>query len=219
MGKQQTRVVFNLGGQIRISPPIYPGGLTVAIQPGDLTKIAPFGDGVYGYQELFGGNPFKAAPPTQAEGGVLCFENGITRPDFEALMRITGVQPAIYVNPSKDYAVFTAESTKPQKEGYLAQMRLVSKLGLQYMFGAIDDEEYEAFPDQELTMVETLWAFVEHERKRWGTSFYEDGEKGLRGLFGGDGNYAREELSFGFMVENSSNDVYRIWSRAWLVTK
>ena len=36
---------------------------------------------------------------------------------------------------------------------------------------------------------------------------------------GGDGDYAVEELSFGFMLENEYNQVYRIWSRAWLVTK
>ena len=41
----------------------------------------------------------------------------------------------------------------------------------------------------------------------------------LAGMFGGDGDDSREKLSFGRMVENGYHHVYRIWSRAWLVTK
>ena len=36
---------------------------------------------------------------------------------------------------------------------------------------------------------------------------------------GGDGDWAKESLCFGLMVENGYQGVYRIWSRAWLVTK
>ena len=38
-------------------------------------------------------------------------------------------------------------------------------------------------------------------------------------MFGGDGDWAKEELAFGCMVENVDLGIYRIWSRAWLVTK
>jgi hypothetical protein len=41
----------------------------------------------------------------------------------------------------------------------------------------------------------------------------------LSGTFGGDGYWAKESLCFGFLVENNYRGVYRIWSRAWLVTK
>jgi hypothetical protein len=41
----------------------------------------------------------------------------------------------------------------------------------------------------------------------------------LTGTFGRDGDWAREALCFGFTVENAFHGVYRIWSRAWLVTK
>jgi hypothetical protein len=52
---------------------------------------------------------------------------------------------------------------------------------------------------------------------RWGTSSFED--KGLYKKFGGDGDMKREELAFGLIVENEYYGIYRIWSRAWLVTK
>lgn len=213
-----TRIVFDLGDKIRVSPPIWLEH-KLNIQPGDLSKFAPYGNDVYGYQNREGGNPFTSAPLQEACGGVIYFGNSISKVDFEALMRITEVQPAYVVNPSKDFAVFIAESKQPGKDGYLTQMRLVSRFGLRFMFGALTDAEYEKFPEQELTMVETLWLFIGHERKRWGTSFQQDDEKGLGGLFGGDGDLAREELAFGFIVENDYYDVYRIWSRAWLVTK
>ncbi|MEI9999893.1 MAG: hypothetical protein WDO13_12425 [Verrucomicrobiota bacterium] len=41
----------------------------------------------------------------------------------------------------------------------------------------------------------------------------------LRGTFGGDGDWAKESLCFGLLVENNDLGVYRLWSRAWLVTK
>ncbi len=99
------------------------------------------------------------------------------------------------------------------------QMRIVTSSALYLMYRAIDDAGSRAFPEQELTLREALWAFIEHEKERWGTSFTQDEEKGLMGLFGGDGDFAREQLAFGFMIENGDTGVYRIWSRAWLVTK
>ena len=211
-----TRIVFDLGDKVRVSPPIWPDH-KLDIQPGDLSKSVPYGNGVYGYQDRKGNNPFMSAPSQEACGGVIYFGNDITKADFEALMRIMEVQPAQVIKPSKDFAAFTAESKQPGKDGYLVQMRVVSKFGLRFMFGALTDAEYEKFPEQELTIVEALWSFVQQERKRWGMSWMDD--KGLSGKFGGDGDFAREELAFGFMLENDYHHVYRIWSRAWLVTK
>jgi hypothetical protein len=205
-----------LEGNIRFSPPMYLDN-KVAANPSDLTNFAPQGNGVYGYQNPKIPNPFKAAPSEDACGGVIYFENSITKEDFYALMRILRIQEAD--TPQKDYAVYLAESESPGIDGYLSQMRLISRFGLQFMFGTLTQEEFEAFPEQSLTMVEALWAFIEAEKDRWGTSFGQDKEKGLRGLFGGDGDFAREELCFGLMLENNYNQICRIWSRAWLVTK
>ena len=213
-----TRIVFDLGEKVRISPPLFPDK-KLNIQPGDLAKFTPRGNGVYGYQDPKRSNPFTSAPSQEACGGVIYFGNGVTKKDFEALMRIMEVQPRYAVKSSKDFAMFVAESKQPGKDGYLTQMRVVSKFGLQFMFNALTEAEYEQFPEQELTVVEAFWSFIEHEKKRWGTKFWEDDTKGLKGLFGGDGDFAREKLAFGFMVENDYHHIYRIWSRAWLVTK
>jgi len=214
MPTELTRKVAVIGDKIRVSPPILPSS-KIGIQPDDLTKSTPYGNGVYGYQGREGGNQFTNAPSQEACGGVVYFGNHITKEDFEAFMRIMGVQSR---HPSKDFAVFTAESAQPGQDGYLVQMRVVSKFGLRYMFGVLTDADYENFPEQELNVVEALWSFIEHERKRWGTSWMGE-DKGLAGKFGGDGYFACEELAFGFMMENEYHGVYRIWSRAWLVTK
>lgn len=203
-------ITFNLGDKIRISPPIWPNN-TVEIQPGDLSQFAPQGNGVYGYQNPMRGNPFMSAPSQEACGGVIYFDNDIKREDFDALLRILQVSA-----PNKDFAAFAKESEEFGKEGYAAQLRLVSKFGLCHMFGAISSREYNSFPEQETSTSDTLWTFIEQERKRWGTSF---GSGGLSGKFGGDGDYACEQLAFGFMLENDYFNICRIWSRAWLVTK
>ena len=212
------RIVFQLGDKIRISPPMWDNN-TVEGYPGDFSLSLPQGTGVYGYQVPEAGNLLKAAPIHEACGGAVYFDNKISKADFEALMRVMGVQPTWVTNPDKDFAVFTRESQEPGKDGYLMQMRVVSKFGLRFMFGVLDEADYKAFPEQGTTMVEALWAFIQHERECWGTSFGQDKETGLCGLFGGDGDFACEELAFGFMVENNYHHVYRIWSRAWLVTK
>lgn len=203
------QITFDLGGKVRVSPRLWPGRV-LPIQPGDLTKFAPYGNGVYGYQRGKG-NPFTAAPPQDAAGGVLYFGNEITKEDFLALMRIMNVRGGDH-----DYGAFTAESKKPGKDGYLRQLRTVSTFGLRFMFGALTEGEDERFPLQQLSVAEALWSFVEHECKDWGTSF---GSPKLSGKFGGDDDFMQEELSFGFTVENDYHNIYRIWSRAWLVTK
>lgn len=211
MPTASTKNVFDWGDKIHVSPPIW-SNQKLDIQPGDLSKFVPYGNGIDGYQNREGNNPFTNAPLYEIYGGVIYFGNSMIKPDFETFIRIMEVWQ------KNDFAVFTAESSQPRKDGYLTQMRIVSKFGLRFMFHALTETEYENFPEQELTIVETLWSFIKHEQKRWGTSFKQDSIKGLRGLFGGDGNCAREELAFGFMVENSHHRICRIWSRAWLVT-
>lgn len=205
------QIVFDLGDRVRISPPLFPNA-KLDIQPGDLTKFTPYGNGVYGYQNSHGANPIVSAPSQEPSGGVIYFGSNFAHGDFDALLRLMEVK-----GDYKDYAVFIVESKKPDKDGYLVQMRVVTKFGLRFMFNALTENEYESFPEQQLTISEALWAFIEQERQRWGTSWMDD--KGLHGKFGGDGDFACEELAFGFLMENEYNGVYRIWSRAWLVTK
>lgn len=206
-------IAFSLGDKVCVSPTIWPEH-KLKTQPGDLSKFAPCGNGVYGYQNHQKSDPFVGAPLQEPCGGTIYFGNGISKADFESLMRILEVQ-----SESKNFAVFTAESNQPYDDRYLVQMRMVSRFGLRHMFEALTADEYEKFPEQKMAVAEVMWLFIEKERERWGMHFWQDGEKGLQGFFGGDGYLAREELSFGFMVENDYHHIYRIWSRAWLVTK
>jgi hypothetical protein len=74
--------------------------------------------------------------------------------------------------------------------------------------------------DQPISIGEYIAEFVASQRLKW-----NDPEAPWRfsyrlsGKFGGDGDFAKEALCFGFMEENRPYSVYRIWSRAWLVTK
>ena len=195
--------------RVVISPPIWPNK-KLEVQPGDLSKFAPYGNGVYGYQKP-SLEPIKGDPPQESSGGLVYFDNRISRVDFEGFLRMMGVEAG-----DKDYAAFVQESPNPVKDRYFKQMRLISKFGLQYMFGALDDGEYDSFNEQDLSIGEALLEFMKSEIRRWGTCF---GDPRIEGKFGGDGDFAREQLSFGFMLENEDHRLYRIWSRAWLVTK
>ena len=195
--------------KIIISPEIWPEK-EQGVQPGDLTKFAPYGNGVYGYQKIFF-NPIINDPPQEASGGAVYFDNRVEKQDFEGFLRMMNV-----LAESKDYAAFINESSEPLVTRHFRQMRLVPKFALRHMFKVIDDKEYEKFRAQELTVGEALWNFMESERQRFGTFF---GDRRIEGKFGGDGYFVREKLSFGFMLENSYYNVCRIWSRAWLVTK
>ncbi len=215
---QPVQLVFEgVDGTLRVSPPLFAENKT-GVDPADLTKFAPHGNGVYGYQEGMV-NPLKTAPPQDDIGGFLHLGNGVTREEFDALMSITGVCPRwVRENgrQSHDYAVFYQESDNPGRDGYLSQVRIASKFALRFMFGSLAEAQYDSFPDQELSMSDALWGFMQNEKHKYGTGF---GGAKLNGLFGGDGDFAQEELCFGFMVENNYHHVYRIWSRAWLVTK
>lgn len=207
------RIVFDFGGKMKISPPLSTGN-RINVNPGDLTKFAPYGNGVYGYDGKPEVNPLKSAPPQEPTGGTVFFGSDVNKDDFQALLRLLQVKIDI-----KDYAIFIACSEQPVKDGYIVQVRLISKFGLKYMYGSINTAEYENFEEQKLNLSDLLWLFIEDQKKKWGTSFTEDKEKGLAGMFGGDGDYEREELAFGFTMENEYYGIYRIWSRAWLVTK
>jgi len=192
-----------------ISPEVWPGN-DIHVQPGDLSKFASYGNGVYGYQDQ-SLKPITGDPPQEEAGGLIYFGNGVERKDFEVFLRMMNIRA-----DDKDYAAFVKESSGPIKERYFKQMRLISRFGLRFMFDAIDSSEYDTFKEQELSIGEALLEFMKSEKVRFGIFF---GDSRIDGKMGGDGHYAREELSFGFMLENSYHQIYRIWSRAWLVTK
>ena len=80
---------------------------------------------------------------------------------------------------------------------------------------AIDRKAAEGVSEQPVTTGTLIWRFIAEEERRYGP----DGTERIYGTFGGDGDGAKEELCFGFLIENADLGVYRIWSRAWLVMK
>ena len=180
------------------------------VNPSDLSKFAPFGNGVYGYQAkpII---PIKGDPPQEPSAGIVYFGNCVRREDFEGFLRMMEVS-----HDAKDYGAFVQDSSNPLIDRYFRQMRIISRFGLRFLFEALTEKEYDSFRIQEPTVGEALWEFMDSEKRRFGTSF---GDKRIEGKMGGDSNFAREELSFGFMLENQYYSIYRIWSRAWLVTK
>jgi hypothetical protein len=217
-----------LANKITISPSKWPGK-TLEAQPGDMSIVVPAGLGIsgpfplrpwddpltadpgqyYGFQQRTG-HPLHDAPTNTASGGVVYFDDGCEPADLVSLCRLLSLQTQL-----KDYAAFVEESDNPQRDRCLVQLKIVSRFALQYLFRALDKEEYEQFPEQPLSVSELLTAFVQDQQEQWGCGM----NASLSGCMGGDGDWAKESLAFGFMVENDYHGVYRIWSRAWLVTK
>lgn len=215
---------------VRLSSMEWPDDKELEVKPGDLTQFAPMGNGVgaplvmmpwhdpssigsvVGYYSFHPrtGHPISDAPLTEAAGGTIFFGQECCAEDLDALLRLLQVG-----THNKAYAAFIKHADDPAQERYLTQLRIVSKFGLRYMYGAISDEEMERFPEQDLTVGELIWRFIEFNRNELSGRT----ENGLAGVMGGDGDFAYERLAFGFMVENAYHAVYRVWTRAWLVTK
>lgn len=219
----------NLEDLVRISPPDWPEK-QLDVHPGDLSKYAYVGlglgvpmvmlpwdnletaaqrPGYYGAQ-LPTADPFHNAPTNDDTGGVVYFGGRPAEADITSLLRLLSVR-----GNASDYAAYVADSNNVSRDRYLTQLRIVSRFALQYMFGAIDEQQYEQFQPQQLTTGELIWRFILHQQQTWGSGY----SRALDGVMGGDGDWAKETLAFGFMVENAYHGVYRIWSRAWLVTK
>lgn len=184
--------------------------------PGDLSHFLSFESEKFwgaNYHDKYR-NPMLAVPSTEGQGGTIYYENQIGRDTLAAAMRAMNMVDA--PGAPKKFVVYASESKKPGEEGYLRQLRFISHFAMEFLFRVIDRQKVQDLPTQELTLEEAVWLFVQEERNHWGTSF---GAPKLETLFGGDGHFAREELSFVLSVESSYYQVFRLWSRAWLVTK
>ena len=173
--------------------------------------ITPYGgapkEDYYGFQPEQA-HPILNGPTTEPNGGTIYFGHRVTHEALLATLGLIGVQR------ETDYIAFGENSSDPVKERYLDQLRIVSTSAAHSLYGAFDAAKP---PTQTLEVVKAIGAFVEAQKVKWldGGAF----SSRLRGLAGGDGDWAKESLAFGFHVENSYWGVYRVWSRAWLVTK
>ena len=209
---------------VKLAPAVWPGEPLDA-QPGDLDLFAPMGNGLraprdmmpwdsprsvalreayYGFHQ-HSGHPFSGAPVTEAAVGTIYFDGHCRRADVDAMLRLMNVRAGL-----TDYAAFVHNATAPG-DRYLTQLRLVSGCALEFLS---DTPDGAALRVQPRPLGETVWEFTE-----WSRTETAAGRQPVNGALGGDGDWASESLAFGFMVENSYNAVYRVWTRAWLVTK
>jgi hypothetical protein len=154
------------------------------------------------------GDPILDAPVNDATGGVIYFDGDVDSRQLASVRSLLEVRDRL-----TGYAVFGAESTNPPKDRYLSQIRIVD-FGAMNLFGAVPDADDRPW-EQPIDVATLIDAFVAAQRQIWG----EGMSTALSGTLNGDGEWAREKLAFGFMVENAYNGVYRLWSRPWLVTK
>lgn len=206
-------------------------GHELPIMPGDFTKYVPQGLGlgrplvVRPWDDPFGvlsrpdyygfdppeSDPVRAAPSNLSGGGVIYFHEHVDDQVVRAVLSAMEVQMI-----RRDFAAFRGDAKDTQHERFLTQLRIISRSALSHLFGA---GEYMApLGQQVLTIEEAVLGFLHDERARWNDPRYAYSAR-LSGTLGGDGDWAKEALAFGFMVENGYWGVYRVWSRPWLVTK
>lgn len=222
---------YPLPNGVRMFPNTWPGS-PLPVQPGDVTQFAPMGfcmgwpllmrpwdtledtfaaGGYYGPQpHTF--HPLRGAPRTEARGGVIYFDTGETRESLLTSFRLMGA--GTYAD-DRDFGVFVTTSSDPQADGFIVHCRVIPFSTLVHLYHAPLDLIDGARAPQPVSLPDVLCGFVRAQEKRWGTGM--GGE--LNGCMGGDGDWAKESLCFGFMVENSYQGIFRIWSRAELVTK
>jgi hypothetical protein len=194
------RQQLGLTEDVAILPPDWPGDGVRELLPGDLTQFAA-NQGPH-RTDLTGFHPFRFDSRTNAGGGLIYFDEVIDPADLATILRAMGVFADL-----KDYAVFVQSARDPEQEDYLDQVRFVSTWAIQKGYRIARQP-----PPQTLSVWDVTRMFVAGQRAKWG-------RVALSGTRGGDGDGAKEELGFGFMVEDTEWMIYRIWSRSWLLMK
>ena len=210
---------------VTILGPGWPGR-ELRLMPGDLSQwlpqglglgapvlVTPYSDGpeprYYGL-DAPGRGPILNAPTQQPGGGLLYFDDGADLKKLRGALDIMGVRTTM-----TSYAVFWDATIDTIEDRYLHQVRIVSKAALGHLFRA--GPEASALPDQPVPLGDYIETFIAEQKAKWNDGFAFS--RALRGTLGGDGDFAKEALAFGFAVENTFWSVYRLWSRPWLCTK
>lgn len=154
-------------------------------------------------------DPLLSAPLTDVAGGTVYFAGASVDRLGDAL-EIMGVRGS-----RRDFLAIASQSRRPTQSRYLDQLWLISDLASRSVFG-LDGKEHRY--EQSLTLEQAVTGFVERQVGKW-TEPAETFSRQLDGMLGGDGEYAREALGFGFHVEDGFHGVYRVWSRPWIVLK
>jgi hypothetical protein len=201
-------------------------GRPLPLMPGDFSRYVPHGMGIGGpaivrpwddpVEALLRPNyygleprdsdPVRGAPTQYPDGGVIYFDERISWDLLRSSLLVMGVR-----FDERDYVVIAGSATDPVRQRYLDQVRIASRDGLGTFFEV--GQELAAIPRQQQVPVEGyIQQFLAEQRTKWTW-------QRMRGTAGGDGDWAKEWLAFGFMVENWYWRIYRMWSRPWLVTK
>jgi hypothetical protein len=150
--------------------------------------ITPYGgppqQGYYGFHEAQA-HPFLNGPLTESACGTLYFDDNVSPETLQDTLGLMGVYQI------HDYAAFGNSSNDSVNDRYLDQMRLVSHSAPASMFGATMTEP---LPKQILHMPAAVCAFVSAQKLKRNDS------SRLAGTAGGDGDWAKESLAFGFHV-------------------
>lgn len=215
---------MNAGGT-KVVPlgPDWPGH-PLPVMPGDFSQYVPHGMGIgapwlirpwdsvagpssnrfYGF-DSFDADPVRGAPTHYASGGVVYFGEEVSWDRLKTVFSVMGVRLREF-----DYLVIAREADDPLHDRYLDQVRIASRHGLGHMFEP--GPTLGTLPKQPIPIEEYVQQFIAEQQEKWSSAK-------LRGTAGGDGDWAKERLAFGFMVENAYWAIYRMWTRPWLITK
>jgi len=182
--------------------------IPIVVRPWDILEDAAERPSYYG-DEPPTSHPILNGPINDSNGGCIYTDGGIQSETCELLLSQLGVSAY-----TKDYVVFLQHSFDPLQERFLHQVRLVNTYALTSVFG-VKETIVDALEPQPQSPIETMSTFVRLEQDMWGIGMNGN----LQGAMGGDGDFAKEALGFGFLVENGFQGIARVWSRAWLVTK
>ncbi len=212
MPEHQNRIAFESeDGIIRLSP-LLEDNRSEIHHPGNLTQFAPDGNSVYGYEDNHPFDPFKIAGRESEKGGIVFFNSNLVKEDFTTLCQVMGICD----NSQKYYMALLQEADNAPREGFIKQLRIIDRFALRFHFNLLlSEQEYDKFPEQELTIKEAMWSFIKEEKKPWTNP---DSRQELKKKLGGS-DWAWPALSFGLMVENGQDYIYRIWSRVFYITK
>ena len=181
----------------------------LVVRPWDRdVQAAADAQSVYGWRGQHG-DIVRNAPRTLPRGGVVYFDDPRSDKIVDDMLRAVGIDAN-----DAEFAVFCGGADDPEAECYLHQVRMMPHPLLGYVFRAKPEE---VLPPHPASVSAIVKAFIAREKKHWNDDDTFSGK--LSGLAGGDGDWAKEALAFGLWVENGEHRIYRLWSRAWLVTK
>lgn len=153
----------------------------------------------------------------KSAGDLIYFGEGDDEDDFYSAVHSLNIRShdatyaAIFTTFAEDQEIYGKQESGLY---YLEQLKIICPPALHRYYEGFS----EACVEHRLCIAEALWHFNLMEIHRYNPR-NELYPSELHGVIGGDGDYEREQLAFGMLVENREEGIYRIWSRVYLCTK